>query len=178
VVRSGKPTLLVGRRHDLSVHELAAAPVDGWIEPEHAVLLVTAPQPQKYHPRQLVVLSNLRLDPAGLGGRKPVTGSVGYRKLGPTPGPLVLRLTGFRGVDTWSLFAYFEGKQLAERGVLKFSLPHLLPEGLVPEGTLVGFAEFGCWEKPGQQGKFEVVSNALTFVLLLRQKQLVPPKAK
>src|SRR5206468_2711212 len=98
----------------------------GAVAARQSVLDVTARQPQEYHPRQLVVLSGLHLDPAGLGGRQRLTGSVAYRELGPVSGTLALRLTCVRGKNTRSLYTYFDGKKLNKDGVLKFAFPPVL----------------------------------------------------
>jgi hypothetical protein len=176
LVRSGKPTLLAGRRHDFEVYEFSPEQVGSWLEPKLAVLSVSRPQDQKYHPRQLLVLSDLRLEPAGFGGLRPLTGSVAYRKLGPIEGPVALRLTCLRGHDSWWREATFPEARLADQGVLRFTFAALVSKGPVPGGALVGFLELGLWEG-GNQSRVEVASNALTAVFLLEKKQVVRPLA-
>jgi hypothetical protein len=141
LVKSSKPTLLVGRAGTL--HVFALSPVlagDLPAETSRGQNSSRGDDQRRKTPR--VVLSGLTIERADhLFPERPVNGSVAYRILDRWPGPFSLRLTFYFGKRKRHVLLSPERLPEADRGVLRFSFPPLDDAQQVMPGPDVVFVE-------------------------------------
>jgi hypothetical protein len=174
LVRSGKPTALAGRHHDLFTFELTPKEAVRWIRDAAFDYREGKPQPQTYHPRPLVRLEGLRVDNAhAFDARAKVTGSLAYRKLDDVPGLLALRLTCMPERRTVTVFDILTDRKLAREGRLAFTFSSIAREDdPARQEALVLFFELGIWREQGTEQSVEIVSNVLAAPVFPRPPEM------
>jgi hypothetical protein len=141
LVKSSKPTLLVGRAGTLHVFELSPALAgDVLAEASRGQNSSTGDDWRRKAPR--VVLSGLTIEGADhLFPERPVKGSVAYRILDRWRGGYALRLTFYFGKRKRHVLLPPERLPEADRGILRFSFPPLDDAPQVMPGPDVVFVE-------------------------------------
>jgi serine/threonine protein kinase len=135
LVKSSKPTLLVGRAGTLDVVELTPELTRDFPIPERRCQVrnySAGDDLRRAAPR--VLLSGAVIDGAGnLYPERPITGSVAYRFLDRWPGKYSLRLTYYFGTNNRTVFLPQDHLPEADQGTLPFSFPPLgKPQEVVP----------------------------------------------
>jgi serine/threonine protein kinase len=158
LLKSAKPTLLVGRAGVLSVFELGPKLTRGFPIPGEVCRIQnysSGDDLRRATPR--VLLTGLVLDDtSNLFPGRPITGSVAYRILDRWPGECALRLTYYFGKRSRSVLVSYLQLPKADDGRLSFSFPPLGdPQNFVP-GPDVVFVEFITQDS----GQTVVESNA------------------
>jgi serine/threonine protein kinase len=169
LVKSAKPTLLVGRAGAFDVFELRPELARDFSIGEQGCRVrnySTADDLRRAAAR--VLLSDLVIDSAdGLFPERPLTGSVAYRILGRWPGECALRLTYYFGTRGRTVLIPRDRLPEADQGTLPFSFPPLgKPQEVMP-GPDVVFVEFITQDS----GRTIVESNAAAVVV-----RVVPPE--
>jgi hypothetical protein len=171
LVKSGKPTLLVGRAGALDVVELGPELTRGFpfAEGVCGVKNFSAGEDlRRRAPR--VLLSGAVLDGADrLFPERRLTGSVAYRILGRWRGPCALRLTCYFGMRRRAVFMDRDRLPEAERGTLSFTFPPLGQPHEVTPGPDVVFVELVTQDS----GRTVVESNAASAPV-----RVMPPAAE
>jgi hypothetical protein len=158
LVKSAKPTILVGRAGNLFVFELSPDLTRGYPIDDQICRVQnysSGDDLRRAPPR--MVLSDLILDRASdLSPARPITGSVAYRVLDRWPGECALRLTYYFGKRSRSVVVPHDHLPEASQGRLALLFPPVGdPQDFVP-GPDVVFVEFITQES----GRTVVESNA------------------
>jgi hypothetical protein len=162
LVRSGKPTLLAGRHHDLFVFEFAPNQVGEWVRPAHFRFRVVGRPSRGVHPHPLVRLADLRIERGqALNLRSRLAGSVAYRKLQAFSGTVCLRCTYALVQSDYTVFSTVKAGVLAPEGRLKFSYPPVGQEGAIPRWPLVVFLDVGLLPGTGDINQMVLISNTV-----------------
>jgi hypothetical protein len=163
LVKSSKPTLLVGRAGTLHVFELGPALARD--------IAATGCRMQNYSPSDdrrraapRVLLSALVIDGAERPvPQRPLTGALAYRIIDRWPGGYALRLTFYAGKRRRYLFLHHARLPATNQGTLRFSFPPLDDPDQVMAGPDVVFVEVVT---RGAAGPI-VESNAVAAVVRL-----------
>jgi serine/threonine protein kinase len=158
LLKSAKPTLLVGRAGVLSIFELGPELTRGFPIPDEVCRIQNYSSGDDLRrPTPRVLFSDLVLEGASdLSPARPITGSVAYRILDRWPGECALRLTYYFGKRSRTVVVPHDHLPEANDGRLSFSFPPLGdPQYFVP-GPDVVFVEFITQDS----GRTLVESNA------------------
>jgi hypothetical protein len=173
LMKSARPTLLVGRAGALEVFELGRElardfPVGEW---ECRVQnYSTGDDLRRAAPR--VVLSDLVIDGADtLFPERPVTGSVAFRLLGRWPGGYALRLTHYFGTQGRTVLLPRDHLPDADKGTLPFSFPPLSKPHEVMPGPDAVFVEVVTQDS----GRMIVESNAAAAAVRVMPSEAARP---
>jgi hypothetical protein len=166
LVKSRKPTMLVGRNGAFQVFEIPPQQAGKWVSDQLIEFKTTAALDEQVEPAPLVVLDQVKLDNAGrLEPGAKLTGSVAYRKLEAFDGALALRLTYVVG-DITRIHYYHLARGLAEQqGTLSFSFPPLRDLTHQPVGPFPIFIELCSFASPDRRGKVTVLSTSVPALL-------------
>jgi len=170
LVRSGKATLLASRAGDLAVFELTAAqaatvPLPRSMLGFHSIRR----RSDQWRRRPAFTLSHLVINGAdALDVSRDITGSVAYRRHGPMPQALCLRLIYFPGEIRRSSFDHLAGQQVTADGSLSFSFGSVGFSNPRHAGRLVMFLEL-CSESKSMDTPGPIIeSNTLTALIFVQ----------
>jgi hypothetical protein len=160
LVRSRRPMLLAGRRHDFFAFELP--PGEPEILANSSSLTVTAIQSQEFDPRPPLTLSDLHLNQKlSVDGDQPLTGSMAYRAQARAAGKLAVRLTVHLGAITYTHYDLLELGQLEGQGRLAFRLKPLYLDANRATGLTVLFFDVCSFHDPSSRAEALVLSNTV-----------------
>jgi len=167
LVKSGRVTVLAGRRNDFFVFELPPEYPPG--EPRKSVLTVTGEQKQEFLPDAPVTLSDLEVkDARTLDGDRDVVGSVKFKARGLVSGDhLALRMTVRLGSLTYSRYHYLPQKELTGDGRLDFGFGPLYARATREQGPVVLFVELCSINDPNRKVRDLVLSNTVAELALV-----------
>jgi serine/threonine protein kinase len=172
LVRSGKPTQLAGRHHDLYAFAFAPEQVTDWVPAKAGDFCVSTVPRQQIHAQPLVQLSTPQIDRANaLDPLAEITGTVAYRRLGDVSGILSLRLTCITARGTRTLFVAMPELKLAAEGRIPFNLGALFNPGEtepIPRGPVIAFLELGRRPEPGSELQLVLLSNMVAAPVFFR----------
>jgi serine/threonine protein kinase len=173
LVKSGKPTQLAGRHHDLYAFTLTPEQVPDWVRPRASDFCVSIAPLQEVHPHPLVRLSLPRIDhSAALDLRADITGTIDYDRLEDVEGTLTLRLTCITKGATRTLFQAMPGLKLEARGRIAFNLGRLFNPREVepdPRTPAIFFLELGRWPAPGSKADMVLLSNMVAVPVFFKK---------
>jgi serine/threonine protein kinase len=170
LVRSGKATLLACRAGELAVFELTAAqaaavPLPPSMLGFHSIRC----RSDQWRRRPAFTLSHLVINGAdALDVSREITGSVAYRRHGPIPQGLCLRLIYFPGEIRRSSFDHLAGQQVTADGSLSFSFGSVGFSNPQHAGPLVVFLELCSESKSMDAPDLVIESNTLTALIFVR----------
>jgi serine/threonine protein kinase len=173
LVKSGKPTQLAGRHHDLYAFTFEPEQAPDWVPPKASDFCTSTVPRQEIHSHPLVRLSLPRIDqPGALDPLTDIKGSIDYERLDEVTGTLTLRLTCITARGTRTVFEAMPELKLSERGRISFSLHPLFDSKdiePVPRGAAIFFLELGRWPTPGSDAQMVLLSNMVATPVFFRR---------
>jgi hypothetical protein len=172
MVRSGKPTQLAGRHHDLYAFTYTPEQAGDWVPAKAGDFCISTAPRQQIDPRPLVELSDPRFERAGaLEPHADISGTVAYRKLGDVSGPLTLRLICMTKGKTRTLFEAMPELSLEAEGRIAFNLGSAFAPDEnepTPRGPVIFFLELGRQAPPGGEAQMVLLSNMVAAPVFFR----------
>jgi hypothetical protein len=172
LVRSGKPTQLAGRHHNLYAFTFTPEQTPDWVSGKASDFCVSTAPRQEINPRPLVRLSMPQIDRAdALDPVADVIGTVAYQKQGDVAGTLTLRLTCITKQGTRTLFEAMPELKLEGEGRIPFNLGSLYDpkeNEPHPRGPVIFFLELGRWPAPGSAAQMVLISNMVAAPVFFR----------
>jgi predicted Ser/Thr protein kinase len=172
LVRSGKPTQLAGRHHDLYAFTFTPEQAADWVSAKASDFCVSTAPRQEINSHPLVRLSMPQIDRAdALDPVADITGTVAYQKQGDVSGTLTLRLTCITKRGTRTLFEAMPELKLEGEGRIPFNLGSLYDpkeSEPIPRGPVIFFLELGRWPAPGSAAQMVLISNMVAAPVYFR----------